>query len=387
MTKADESGAPMRFFKGQKKTEKACAPWSGSRFETEYESQNKQSEYTGVFKSINEDCRQKPLIPVSETREWMVGKPSDKMDLATTNTETYPKHPIQGKVPVVHRDDHTSTFINKQVNMKGSSTYMNSYGPQSATRPAAFRPGPPENITAIDLSQQFPKSVNYDTYRSYGKSEQAEARRAPIVLQPEFGNVGNSPTCSKDFATSYVDDFKQHDGFKRAKPLRPEENGIHYDLDSTHDMTTTHDRAYNMKGSGAKRTVPRNQPQGPYNPVSTMMSDFKVKTIDEPVMPFQPPVGLRKTFGDEKNGYVTGYENAFKAPDLSKITPVKNCKPAHQYKPPVVEMECASTTHSQFTGKTCPPAKSCKPCPQGREGNYQTEFKTEYNERYLQSNK
>ena len=67
--------------------------------------------------------------------------------------------------------------------------------------------------------------------------------------------------------------------------------------------------------------------------------------------PFQPPVGLRKTFGDEKNGYVTGYENAFKAPDLSKITPVKNCKPAHQYKPPVVEMECASTTHSQFTGK------------------------------------
>ena len=49
-------------------------------------------------------------------------------------------------------------------------------------------------------------------------------------------------------------------------------------------MTTTHDRAYNMKGSGAKRTVPRNQPQGPYNPVSTMMSDFKVKTIDEPVM-------------------------------------------------------------------------------------------------------
>ena len=81
--------------------------------------------------------------------------------------------------------------------MKGSSTYMNSYGPQVATRPAAFRPGPPENITAIDLSQKFPKSVNYDTYRSYGTSEQAEARRAPIVLQPEFGNVGNSPTCSK----------------------------------------------------------------------------------------------------------------------------------------------------------------------------------------------
>lgn len=61
-------------------------------------------------------------------------------------------------------------------------------------------------------------------------------------------------------------------------------------------MTTTHDRAYNMKGSGAKRTVPRNQPQGPYNPVSTMMSDFKVKTIDEPVM-----VSKNKFLAKDKN--------------------------------------------------------------------------------------
>ena len=43
---------PKRYWKGQKKTDKSIAPWSGSTFETDYEQQQKLSEYTGVFHAI-----------------------------------------------------------------------------------------------------------------------------------------------------------------------------------------------------------------------------------------------------------------------------------------------------------------------------------------------
>ena len=94
---------------------------------------------------------------------------------------------------------------------------------------------------------------------------------------------------------------------------------------------------------------------------------------------------MRDTLGgDRSGGYLTGYEVAFNAPDLKKITPVKNCKPVHQYKPPTEKMEGASTAHTHFTGESCPPAVSCKP----KVGKVKTDedmnFKTEYNERYLQ---
>ena len=97
-------------------------------------------------------------------------------------------------------------------------------------------------------------------------------------------------------------------------------------------------------------------------------------------------MGLRETFGDEKGGYVTGYEVAFDAPNLKQITRVKNCKPVHQYEPPTEKMECQSTALSHFTGKMTAPATSCKP---NRSDGLQRDredmnFKTEYNERYLQ---
>ena len=42
--------APVMFLRGQKKTGKApVAPWSGSKFESEYEQQVKNSEYNGVY--------------------------------------------------------------------------------------------------------------------------------------------------------------------------------------------------------------------------------------------------------------------------------------------------------------------------------------------------
>ena len=97
-----------------------------------------------------------------------------------------------------------------------------------------------------------------------------------------------------------------------------------------------------------------------------------------------PPVGLRETFGDDKSGYVTGYNQAFHDPDLKTITPVKNCKPVHKYKPPIEKMEGVSTAHSHFTGKSCPPAVSCKPKVRSVKTQEDMNFKTEYNERYLQ---
>ena len=48
----DNFTPPKRYWKGQKKTEKAIAPWSGSTFETEYNRQQKLTEYTGVFHPI-----------------------------------------------------------------------------------------------------------------------------------------------------------------------------------------------------------------------------------------------------------------------------------------------------------------------------------------------
>lgn len=47
---------PVRFYKGQKKTDIApVAPWSGSKFEDEYKRQQTLSEYTGVFHPIEVD--------------------------------------------------------------------------------------------------------------------------------------------------------------------------------------------------------------------------------------------------------------------------------------------------------------------------------------------
>ena len=53
----------------------------------------------------------------------------------------------------------------------------------------SFTSGPPENIIAADLEHKFPNSVNCETYRQYERQEQAGARRAPIVLMPEFGKI------------------------------------------------------------------------------------------------------------------------------------------------------------------------------------------------------
>ena len=72
---------------------------------------------------------------------------------------------------------------------------------------------------------------------------------------------------------------------------------------------------------------------------------------------------MRDTFGkanDKAGVYLTGYGEQFVAPDLKKITPVKNCKPVHKYKPPSEKMEGASTAHTHFTGESCPPARVVK---------------------------
>jgi len=381
----------VRFYKGQKKTEKTpIAPWSGSTFETDYQRQNKLSEYTGVFQSVKKDCREKPMIPVSETKDWMVGNPKDNMDLTTTYGNSHPTHPRQTPAKTRPRKDHTSTFLDQSKAMKGSSTYMRSYVEKpDARRPKSFCPGPPENIIAssVDKDSAFPKTVNCETYRNYGANEQKSAKRQPIILLPEFGYVpkrGSEDVAN--FSSSYKEEYQKHRDHVRAAPLRPEENGIHYDLNSKMSaLTTTHDRAFKSKKFPAKRTVNRNEPVGgPYQPTSTMMSDFKLKTISNPVKPFVPPVGFRKTFGDDKNGYVTGYQSAFEAPKLK--TAVKNCKPIHQYKPPTEKMENQSTAHSHFTGKVCPPATSCKP--KRSEGlpksSDEMNFNTEYHERFLQ---
>ena len=45
----DDFVPPVRYYKGQKKTDLSSAPWSGSRFEAEYGEQEKLSEYTGGF--------------------------------------------------------------------------------------------------------------------------------------------------------------------------------------------------------------------------------------------------------------------------------------------------------------------------------------------------
>ena len=84
----------------------------------------------------------KPLIPVSDANEWMIGKKGDQMDLTTTNTATFLGHSSDQKAPLKVRRDHTNTFINKDVTIKGSTTYTRSYAEKSeATRPKPFRPG------------------------------------------------------------------------------------------------------------------------------------------------------------------------------------------------------------------------------------------------------
>jgi hypothetical protein len=63
--------------------------------------------------------------------------------------------------------------------------------------------------------------------------------------------------------------------------MRPEENGIHYDLNEKGQLATTHDITFKSNRFPAKRTVQRNEPVGgPYQLVTTMMSDFKFKTND-----------------------------------------------------------------------------------------------------------
>jgi len=365
----DDFVPPVRYYKGQKKTDLSSAPWSGSRFEAEYGEQEKLSEYTGGFQrsmDATRDCREKPIIPISDANEWMIGNRVNQMELTTTNTATFPPHATEQKAPLKVRRDHTNTFCNKAVAIKDSTTYTRSYFQKpDATRPKPFCPGPPENIIAADLEHKFPNSVNCETYRQYERQEQAGARRAPIVLMPEFGKIPvvKSPVDAKHFATSYSDDFEKHGKYKRATPLRPEENGIHYDLNSKPDLTTTHDRTFNSRKFPAERKLQRSEPVGgPNQLVTTMMSDFKLKTISNPAQPFLPPVGLSEEFGTAtQNSYTTGYEQAFASPDLKKIMPVTNCKPVHQYKPPTEKMECQSTAHTHFTGKSCPPATSCKP--------------------------
>ena len=97
------------------------------------------------------------------------------------------------------------------------------------------------------------------------------------------------------------------------------------------------------------------------------MSDFKVKSLDQQAKPFLPPVGLRRTFGDDDIGYCTGYQQNFSAPDKATHVPVQNCKPDHVLMSTCPwsklideKMEGKSTAHSHFSGAVTAPAKSCK---------------------------
>ena len=124
----------------------------------------------------------------------MVGNTDDKMDLTTTNAATFQSHPKQATVKTQPRD-HTSTFLDKEQAMKGCSTYMRSYVEKpDATRPGAFKPGPPENFIALEMDSRLPNSVTCETYRNYGEAEQRSAKRKSIILPDEYSYIPNPST-------------------------------------------------------------------------------------------------------------------------------------------------------------------------------------------------
>ena len=71
--------------------------------------------------SFQKDCREKPMIPVSDTQGWMSGQvDKQRMDLKTTNCLTFPTHPVKKRETPHRHEDHTSTFLDTKKAMKGN---------------------------------------------------------------------------------------------------------------------------------------------------------------------------------------------------------------------------------------------------------------------------
>ena len=72
---------------------------------------------------------------------------------------------------------------------------------------------------------------------------------------------------------------------------------------------------------------------------------------------------MSDTFGTDNIELRSSSQDDYIPTDFKKIEPVTNCKPVREYVKPTEKMTCETTTHSQFKGKSSPPAKSCKPLP------------------------
>jgi len=64
------------------------------------------------------------------------------MDLTTTNDAVFLSHPKQPRNKTLPREDHTSTFLDKDQVVMGCSTYMRSY----IEKPDACRLGCPQDL-------------------------------------------------------------------------------------------------------------------------------------------------------------------------------------------------------------------------------------------------
>merc|ERR550514_763760 len=150
-----------------------------------------------------------------------------------------------------------------------------------------------------------------------------------------IGNVAEKMNSS----TTYTGVFLPKDKQERTRPYRPKQNGIHYKFTRPDDLD---------------------------NGESTMKTDYYYKRINDPAMPFRPPVGLANTLAisEDSGAKLCSTNNSdFGTTNLKDLEPVKNCKPIRAFEKPTEPMETVTTTHSEFTGQRAPPAKSCRPAP------------------------